>query len=192
MIKISKRSFTRFVSNSKSAQKKIKRKPLTVSENISLPSTAITAGMVHNIHRISIIGHLYCPDIQIKYVPKAIDSAGREGTGGPSPPIERSQIAARATQIWTKFGRNQKNDRRRGAPGNAVTLPRIWATRESGPMSLKNRNNNLLRVADGSGVIIFELSIRPRVKGIHYPLQSHFQCTPAVNPREAPSPRCLT
>lgn len=136
MIKISKRSFTRFVSNSKSAKKDA---ALTVCENISLPSTAITAGMVHNIHRISIIGHLYCPDIQIKYVPKAIDSAGREGTGGPSPPIERSQIAARATQIWTKFGRNQKNDRRRGAPRSTVSLPRIWATRESGRISIKTQ-----------------------------------------------------
>lgn len=67
----------------------------SVNEYISLPSTAITAGMVHNIHRISIIGHLYRPDIQIKYVPKAIDSTGREGTGGPSPPVERSQIAAK-------------------------------------------------------------------------------------------------
>lgn len=66
---------------------------LTVNGNISLPSTAITAGMVHNIHRISIIGHLYCPDIQIKYVLRAIDSKGREWTGGPPPPIERSQIA---------------------------------------------------------------------------------------------------
>lgn len=35
--------------------------------------------MVHNIHRISIIGHLYCPDIQIRYVLKAIDSRDREG-----------------------------------------------------------------------------------------------------------------
>lgn len=68
---------------------------LAVNENISLPSTAITAGIVHNIHRISIIGYLYRPDIQIKYVPKAIDSKGREGTGGPSPPIERSQIAGK-------------------------------------------------------------------------------------------------
>lgn len=47
--------------------------------SIRLPSTAITAGMVHNIHRISIIGHLYCPDIQIRYVLKAIDSRDREG-----------------------------------------------------------------------------------------------------------------
>lgn len=85
---------------------------LTVEDgNISLPSTAITAGMVHNIHRISIIGHLYRPDIQIKHVPKAIDSPGREGTGGPSPPIERSQIAEKTNsnlnQVWAKPKKRQ-------------------------------------------------------------------------------------
>lgn len=72
---------------------------LTINSNSSLPSTAITAGMVHNIHKISIIGYLYRPDIQMKYVPIAIDSKGREGTGGPSPPIERCQIAEKPTQI---------------------------------------------------------------------------------------------
>lgn len=80
-------------------------------ENISLPSTAMTAGMLHNIHRISIIGHLYRPDIQIKHVPKAIDSTGREGTGGPSPPIERSPIAAKSNsnlnQVWAKPTKRQ-------------------------------------------------------------------------------------
>lgn len=69
-----------------------------------LPSTAITAGMVHNIHRISIIGHLKSPDIQIKYLPKAIDSKVREGTDGPLPPVERSQTGEKTNsnlnQVW--------------------------------------------------------------------------------------------
>lgn len=82
-----------------------------VKANISLPSTAITAGMVHNIHRISIIGHLYRPDIQIKYVQKAIDSKSREGTGGPSPPVERCQIAEKTksnlNQVWAKPKKRQ-------------------------------------------------------------------------------------
>lgn len=62
--------------------------------------------MVHNIHRISIIGHVYRPDIQIKYFQKAIDRIGREGTGGPSPPTERYQIAEKTNsnlnQVWAK------------------------------------------------------------------------------------------
>lgn len=106
-LKISNPSFKRFVSNSKSAR----GCGFNRNKNISLPSTAITAGMVHNIHRISIIGHLYRPDIQIKYVPKAIDSKGSEGTGGPSPPIERSQIAERSNsnlnQVWAKPKKRQ-------------------------------------------------------------------------------------
>lgn len=50
------------------------RRERLMDANISLPSTASAAGMVHNIHRISIIGHLKGPDIQIKYVLKAIGS----------------------------------------------------------------------------------------------------------------------
>lgn len=67
--------------------------------------------MVHNIHRISIIGHLKLPDIQIKQVPEAIDSTDREGTGGPSPPIERPQIAEKTNsnlnQVWAKPKKRQ-------------------------------------------------------------------------------------
>lgn len=109
-----------------------------VNQNISLPSTAITAGMVHNIHRISIIRHLWCPDIQIKYVPKAIDSLGREGTGGPPPPVERWQIAGhKPSQISTKFGRNQRGDRRRGALGSPETQQHHLAKHSSSQSLIK-------------------------------------------------------
>lgn len=116
----------RFVSNSKPARGcGFTRR----DKNISLPSTAIAAGMVHNIHRISIIGHFKGPDIQIKYVQIAIDSESREGTGGPSPPIERSQIAQKTNsnlnQVWAKPKKTQTEGRTeqhedRGAHNNAT------------------------------------------------------------------------
>lgn len=148
-----------------------------------LPSTAITAGMVHNIHRISIIGHLYRPDIQIKYVPKAIDSKGREGTDGPSPPIERSQIAAKTNsnlnQVWAKPKKGQtegRTERRRNA---ATHCSAAWIP----PVSCRTPTNNLTFMVNNRGFQIFELSMQPLATGTPHPLRSHFNSPRCQSPR---------
>lgn len=146
---------------------------LTDNVNIRLPSTAITAGMVHNIHRISIIGHLNGPGIQIKFAPKAIDSRGREGTCGPLPPIERSRIIAEKTnsnlnQVWAK-----PKKRQRGASSNTGTLLHVSAIYLSVQRSIEQNYFSLCISTDYS-FIIFVLLMRVPVNRNHHPFQIHF------------------
>lgn len=140
------------------------------NDSISLPSTAITAGMLHNIHRISIIGHFYRPDSQMKRVVKAIDSGGQRGDGrsfassGAIPDSSEEQLKSEPSLGETK-GRADGGERRAAARRSSAFQRRI---RPVGV--LYGRKTPLACVVRAPRFTIFELTTWPPVQGSRHPL----------------------